>query len=376
LLSSRRRWWHWRRRIRVMILPTDTYNVCSLHCDLHAIADRLNRTQRCYRFVVLARRPSRRGKLVRQGVVLEQKTKLQNKVIREAAPKSERERKEAVETYIEEADAYEQLAIHARRLAIQFDEGPVGDDILIAVGSEVLVWDNEDNMFEGDAARDASSLSWMDASDTRIPTTNSLHLQQVAMISLRRLNYIFEEAVQTDNPERARAIAARYIISNLVSFAGNRSFNISLFHHALTGCLNESAWVGGEREAYHVDGYCPCCRKQYEQANVAAKHGDWSVTELLAAIEKMLCEPDKIDDVVRSTQRFLFWAQFGAITIAANIFAASILDIGLRWDWWDQPSEWLSHVKTHDIAYAVAALFFATGISILCSHLWRHAKLP
>jgi hypothetical protein len=377
-----RRWWQPRPpRIRVVILPTDTYRVCSLGCDIHKIIKRLNRVQRCFRFVVLARASRVHGRLPRHGVTLMRRTRLQYRDIREAAAKTPDERRKAVDTYIEGCDAFEQIEAHASGLMASYGEKQLGDNTVVAIGSEVVVADNDDNAFEGDAAQDAYSLQWMSEGELRQVGDHLLPLKNVAFISLRRLAFVFGEAVLTDNPERARAIVARYIIINLANFVGNRAFDASLFHHDLTGCLNESSWVGGERDAYYVEGYCQRCEQQYRDMCVSPKHDRWHTEEVLAAVQRLLQVPDEIDRIVRSTQRIIFWVQFCTVTVATQIFAAAILDIGLRTDWWDDQTDqsklaWLPHVKTHDIAYFVAAIFGAIGIGMLVRHARRHARLP
>jgi hypothetical protein len=99
---------------------------------------------------------------------LRKRKTLVNVGIRKAAPKSMTEREKAVATYILDTDAFEQIIDHARNKLNWLDERPLGGDIVIGVGGEVVVSDVDDNEFEGDAALDTYSSISIEA-DTKDP---------------------------------------------------------------------------------------------------------------------------------------------------------------------------------------------------------------
>lgn len=120
-----------RQRLRVVLVPTDTYDLCSHGCDLHKVADRLNECQRCYEFVVLSTHRRNRRRPLPEGLALRKRKILFNGSIRKAAPKSISEREKAVDTYIVDTDAFEQIIDHARRKLNWMDDR---QHIVIGIG--------------------------------------------------------------------------------------------------------------------------------------------------------------------------------------------------------------------------------------------------
>jgi hypothetical protein len=144
----------------------------------------------------------------------------------------------------------------------------------------------------------------------------------------------------------------------------------------MTGCLNETNWVGGERESYYVAGYCDECLSKYKIYGTARRYNDWLVQELLSAIGRMLRVPDKFDEVVRSTEHFQFWIKFCAVVVATNIMSGMLLDLVLKWDLDKDTHTWFTHVKTHWLAGGVALVSAALAVVLLAWHLRRHHRLP
>ena len=380
--------WDRPARIRVVLLKTATYHVCSHGCVLEKIAALLNKSQTCYEFFLLKEKaqPSS-GRSRWAGLNLERRKPLQFRETRSAAPKSIVERDRAVETYIEEEDAFSQIVSYVKtQLDLQKGGKLADDDLIIAIGGEVVVPDISDNEFEGEAARDAYSCTWFsgtgtcDGSEYGNPDIldDNDHLgplQRAAYISLRRADYVFPEIIFTDSPERARAIMARYIIFLITSFLGNRTFRYSLFHHDMSGCLNESNWVGGERDSYFVAGYCTRCQKSHEQFGCAKCYKGWGANRVNSAIEELLSVSDYADKIVKSTRRTEFWVEFALVAVAMNIVSAMLMDVGIpRLD--TEKDVWFTHIKTHSSAGALALLAVIFAVILIWRHIRHRRQLP
>ena len=388
-----------RKRIRVMLVPTQTYEVSSYNCDLRVLRDRLNDCQECFEFVTLAEQPRRRpsGSLYRTGVPLKRNVSLVKTVPKANGQKTPDERSAAVSTYIEYKDAFQQFlhyaathsiersgnrlkqalrkitdAVHRRKSSEpRFDS----TDLIIGVGAEVVVPDLEMEA-EGTAEIDAySCLSYWGEDDSGMDNNVFEPLNHVVFVSLRRMVLVFPEVISTDQPERARSLVSRYLVMNLAGYLGGRTFPRFVDHDPATGCLNENAWIGAERESYNIKGYCDDCLEAYERLPVANDYARWSADQIIGAVELMARLPDRIDDVFKRLRRRSFYGEFAVLTVATGIFSNLLLDVTVRS--WDIDRDFRSvHYKSHDIAIVIAsmAVLMAIGVSYSSSRA-RH-RLP
>jgi hypothetical protein len=380
--------------IRVLLLPTDTFSFCSYGCSLHKLAKILNRAQKSYKFEIPVPEPKKSGSSqTRVGISLEKRRPLSNDNVRESAAKTTTERRVAVSTYLTSEDAADQCLQYAENILYRRKTEFLSEsDIVVVVGGEVIVPDVTDNEFEGDAAQDAYScisvieygldgvinktsdgIEILDYNDQLAP------VQKACYVSLRRLPYIFPEIDFTDVPERARGIAARYIISNIIGFVGNRSFGVALSHDSMSGCLNESNWVGGERASYQIDDYCPKCKANYRLNSVRDAYRNHTTDELLASLSAIGRCSDNLDKIIRSDEKASLWFNIALVAVALNIFDAFIFDMvlaGFEGDWVPRSLHSELTIKPH-----VPAIVFALGVGLvgvlyLARYVWRRSTLP
>jgi hypothetical protein len=329
----------------------------------------------------------------RVGMTLIRRAALSNDRIREAAAKSETERRISVSTYIASLDAAEQCLTYADHVLGQATGEPLSaHDIVVVIGGEVVVPDVSDNEFEGTAELDAYScisVTKYDLDGTIEKTAEGVDvlayneelipIERVAYISLRRLPNIFPEINFTDVPERARSIAARYLITLIAGFVGNRVFGIALSHDDMSGCLNESNWVGGERASYYIEDYCQRCISGYEHYHVLGKYESHTLTELLRSISALCQVADNIERIVKSDERATLWLNIGLVAVSLNLLDAFIFDMALAGYDKDYVPEWLHSaltIKPHVPAVAVGVCVFLIGAFYLVRYFRNRARLP
>jgi hypothetical protein len=375
---------HTTARIRVLLIPTDTFFACSYGCDLHKLAKILDNAQSSFYFKVFGTEPlTSRPAFPPFEVNLVRRAALKNEGIREGAAKSLTERKAAVATYISTIDAAEQCLDF-----VDLSEG----DILVAIGGEVIVPDVINNEFEGDAEFDAyscTSVTKYDLDGTVEKTAEGVDIldynenltpvQNVGFISLRRLPKIFPEINFTDVDERARSIAARYLISNIVGFVGNRVFCVGLSHDDMSGCLNESNWVGGERASYRIEYYCRRCVAGYKRSGVLEKYKDHKVGTLLKSLFALCRVPREIEETVSSNEKVTLWINIGLVAVSLNILDAWLFDLAVTGYDREYSPAWLHSAltfKPHFPAVTFAVGVFVIGASYLLRYVQRRRKIP
>jgi hypothetical protein len=262
----------------------------------------------------------------------------------------------------------------------------------VVIGGEVVVPDVGDNEFEGDAEFDAYScisVTKYDLDGTITKTSEGIDildynealtpLQSVAHVSLRRLPKIFPEINFTDVAERARSISARYLISNIAGFVGNRTFGVAIAHDDMFGCLNESNWVGGERASYHIDDYCQRCVNGYMHHHVLDKYNSHPASELFGSLSALCRVSETLDRIVKSNERAALWINIGLVAISLNILDAFIFDMALAGYDKDLAPAWLHFaltMKPHVPAVAFGLGVFLIGASYLLRYALSRARLP
>ena len=392
-----------KRPIRVVLVPSQTYEVSSYQCNLRLLRDRLNESQDCFLFLTLKdqgvpRQPGSPFGSYRSGAKIERITPLANVKPKQIGAKTLDERQVAVDTYIEYKDVFRQLLEFTssrdledpettfrarvrqffdsfRRVLSKRPDRFRDDDLIVGIGSEVAMPDL-DAEAEGTAELDAyACLSyWGDDSEGM---DNNIYepLNQVCFISLRRLALVFPEATSTDQPERARALVSRYVIMNVAGYLAARTVASSPGHFEATGCLNEEAWIGAEREGYYVRGFCDACLDKYESLPVAVIYKRWSTAELVKAIEKMADVPRQFDESLKNFARRTDYRRFAALTVATGLFSNLLLDVTLRpWDVQKDFSHF--HVNTHYLAIATAITAIAISYGIGYATARSRSRLP
>jgi hypothetical protein len=376
-------------RIRVVIVPTSTYAFSSFGCDLHKITDRLNKCQDDYKFMVAATRKHHSRRVdppKRAGLLLEKRQDLIHAAIRSAAPKPDAEKRNAVDTYLNVEDVLQQILDFASTWMHQTNQTLNERDLVIGIGGEVVVLDDPTNQFEGDAEADAFSSLTLGVDSEKIGDLNAFDdnnnpkpLQQACVISLRRVRVVFPEVLYTDNNERARAVLSRFIINIIAQHLGNRTFGRSIWHASMSGCVNETNWVGGARESYYVGDYCDACKEYYRDQHVARKYPYIDVESALSLIRSILKLPDAFDNSIKLAEKSRFWIEFAAVSVCVNITIASVLDLSIRrLDEERMPLFSIANVevKTHLIAWAIAILAFVAASSFFTISYRRRRFLP
>jgi hypothetical protein len=378
--------------IRVLLLPTDTFNFCSYGCSLYKLANVLNRAQKSYKFEVVPEAKKNRSSKTRVGISLHKLQPISNDSVRESAEKTITERRAAVSTYITSEDAAAQCLQYLEDILYRTKTEFLSEkDIIVVIGGEVVVPDVTNNEFEGDAAKDAYSCIsvieyGLDGVINKTPdgieildyNNRITAIQNVCYVSLRRIPYIFPEINFTDVPERARGIAARYIICNIVGFVGNRSFGVALSHDNMSGCLNESNWVGGERDSYLIDDYCPKCKANYKLSSVRHVYENHTTSELFASLSDIGRCSDNLDEIVQSNDKVSLWFNIALVAVGLNIFDAFIFDMAIEGfeDWVPRSLHSELKIKLHVPAVGFALAVGLLGALYLLRHLYRRSTLP
>ncbi len=252
------------------------------------------------------------------------------------------------------------------RLSARDDRHPFcGDDLVVGIGGEVVGQDIEREL-EGTAEAHAfSCLSTLGRAEIDEDNNALGELGQVGVVSLMRLGMIFLEVVVTDDPERARAITARYLILNIINLVSNRVFSRPLCHEDANGCNNQTAWIGSERESYYNHGFCDECRDAYLRLGVSARYSRFKPETQTSALEGLLQIPDHLESFLKKNRKNKELFNIAVITIATGLISNLILD--MSFDRVDR--EWhfhALHIKSHAIASVVAllAILFGTVLSL------------
>ena len=379
-------------RIRVYLIPTTTYHLCSYDVDIQKMAQRLNEVQTVYEFLVpLSSSASELPRVSRGGLTVQKKTELSYKKSPNGPAENMDESDLSLQNYFSVDDVSQQAIKYSKNLIEESTCRALShDDLIILLCGEVVVRSTIDYKFEQNAALDAYSLISVLSFEEVCPLTESSNeicaynndiqpCQQVGVISLRRLPVVFPEINYTDVPQRARNMVSRYMITNIASFIANRTFSVFLSHHKMTGCLNETNWVGGERESYYADDFCQSCLKDYNHYKISVRYSRFSVEKVLFAVRAMTKVIDRFDETLLSSEKASLWLNVALVAVSLNIVDAIFVDVvwreheELKWPEWIQP--WLL-VKPHWPALFFAAVVALFGGFYLLRHFQRHRNLP
>ena len=358
---------------------------------MHKVAKSLNEAQRVYEFVVpLPYQSKHLPRVSRGGLNIQKRTALSYKDNLDDSSKGDEESDLSLKTYMSIDDVSEQALQYSKIIVEGFTGKPLtSDDLIVLLCGEVVVRSVIDYEFEKDAGLDSYSLISVPSFDKCPLTANSREIcdynnsiqpnQQVGVISLRRLPIVFPEINYTDVPQRARNIVSRYMITNIASFVANRTFAVFLSHHEMTGCLNETNWVGGERESYYADDFCQGCLDDYTHYQVNARYSRFSVTSVCSAVRSMTKIIDDFDETIRSAEKAYLWINIALVAVSLNIADAIFVDVvwreheELHWPAWIQP--WFL-VKPHWPALLFAILVALFGGAYLARYFQKHRNLP
>jgi hypothetical protein len=146
----------------------------------------------------------------------------------------------------------------------------------------------------------------------------------------------------------------------------------------MSGCLNESNWVGGERESYQVDDYCRKCKANYRLSSVRDVYKNHDTSELLTSLSNICRCSDDLDEIVISNDKASLWFNIALVAVFLNIFDAFIFDMAVA-GYDDEAFRSLNSelkMKLHIPAVGFALVVGLLGTFYILRYLYRRRTLP